>query len=354
VIILNRYLARHVARATLAALFALAVFFSFVSFMDELGDVGKGGYSTLLAASHVLLGLPRLAYELFPAATLVGTMIGLGLMANSNELTVIRASGVPLGRIIGAVFRIGAVFIAVSIVFGEFVAPASETWAQQMRTEALTGRVTFKSDNGFWARDGKSFINIRGVLPDGRAEEVVIYEFDETDRLRIVTRAGRARHTDDRWLLEDIRQSRIGDGGVTSVSLDQAEWVSLLEPGLISLAAVNPEHLSMYKLFRYAQWLRTNNQDDSRYEYVIWSKLSYPLATAVMILLAVPFAFGSLRTMGLGTRIVIGVMIGICFHLFNQTASHLSQVYGLNAAVSAMAPTLLVLAAAVLMLRRVD
>lgn len=351
--IIDRYIGLNIARSTGAAILVLLLFFTFVDFIDALGDVGKGGYTLGLAAAYTLLGMPRLLYQLFPSATLIGVMVGLGLMANHGELTVIRASGASLMRVVRAVFSVGAGLILASIVIGELIAPPLVTWADGIRDDALTGSATHQSRHGFWARDGQSYINIRGVLPDGSARYVTIYEFDNDHQLRVITRAKSAQHDGQRWNLQGIRQTVIGPAGAKARTLDKAVWDSLLDPGLVTLAALEPETLAVPELMRYINWLDDNDQDTSRYRYALWSKLGYPLATAVMILLAIPFAFGSLREISMGQRIVIGVFIGTFFHLINQTTGHLSQVYGIGPAVSAIGPSLILMIFAVILLRKV-
>ena len=72
-----------------------------------------------------------------------------------------------------------------------------------------------------------------------------------------------------------------------------------------------------------------------------------------MIILAVPMVLGRLKSSGLGQRIVIGMIIGIAFHVLNKAAGQLGLVYGVSAALSATVPTVLFACVAVWMLSRV-
>ena len=83
------------AKGVLATLIFLALF-AFFDFINELDDVGRGGYRLQHAAGYVLLGLPDQAYELVPIAALIGAIYALAQFAQHSEFTAMRAAG--LGR----------------------------------------------------------------------------------------------------------------------------------------------------------------------------------------------------------------------------------------------------------------
>ena len=76
----DRYIGHNVIASTLTVLIVLLAIFSFFAFIEELEDVGRGSYTLLGAALVVGLGLPGLAYDLFPIAALLGALLGLGSM----------------------------------------------------------------------------------------------------------------------------------------------------------------------------------------------------------------------------------------------------------------------------------
>jgi lipopolysaccharide export system permease protein len=351
--LLDRYIARHVIGGTLVWLMALVVLFNFIAFVDDLDSIGKGDYSVGRALEYMLLTTPGRAFDLFPLAALIGALMGLGALASSSELAVIRSAGVSVNRICAAVMGGALVLMTLAILLGELVAPPAERIAQSRRSVAISDELRSEKESGFWIRDARSFINIRRVLPGNRLEDVLIYEFDAGRRLRVATRARRARFEDGGWVLENIVQSRLSDDGVTRAHIAAASWESLFDPELLTVVTVKPESLSIPGLNRYMDYLRENGLDTSRYELALWHKLVYPLATGVMIVLAVPMVLGRLKAAGLGQRIVVGVVVGIAFHVLNQASGHLGLVYGLSAAMSATLPTALFAAAAGWMLRRV-
>lgn len=350
--ILDRYIANHVIWGTLLALLILVALFSFISFVDDLGAVGKGEYTFLGAFEYMLLTLPRRAFFLFPLAALVGTLVGLGVLASNLELSVMRASGMSSMRIAMAVMKAGLLLAILSMLIGELLAPFAERLAQQRRSVAISDQLSLNSNYGFWVRDGRTFINIRTVLPDNRMGNVYIYEFDAENRLRVATHAVQAEFRDGEWYLHDIKQSEIMEDRVIPRSVNQAVWKSLFQPDLVNVVAVKPESLSVFGLARYLTYLRDNELNTARYELAFWNKIAYPMATLVMIFLALPLVLGRLRSVGVGQRIVVGALVGVAFHVINQVSGDLGLVYGLSPFISAFLPTAVFLGIGVVMMRR--
>lgn len=349
---LERYIAVHVIWGTLLTLCVVLALFSFIAFVDDLGDVGRGDYTLLGAIEYVLLTLPRRAFFLFPMAALVGTLIGLGALSSTSELTVMRASGMSAARISIAVMKAGLLLAIIAMLVGELLAPYAERLAQQRRSLAISQQLSLNTNYGFWVRDGKSFVNIRRVLPGNKAKEIYIYEFDAENRLRTATFAKRAEYDEGRWILEELRQSEIRENRVISRQIKKAAWESLFKPELVEVVAVKPESLSAIGLYRYLDYLKKNDLDTARFELAFWTKIVYPLATLVMIFFALPMILGFLRSVGTGQRILVGAMVGMAFHVVNQVSGDFGLVYGLSPLLSAVLPTLVFLAVGAAMMRR--
>lgn len=336
--ILDRYLGGAVIRGALLALLVLASLSAFFTLLAELGDL-RNDYDLAKAALYVLLTLPRRVYEMFPTAVLLGGLMSLGALAANSELMVMRAAGVSVTRITLAVLQGGLVLAVIAALLGEVVAPPGEKYAQAMRSAAQTGYITLQSDNGFWARDGDHFVQIRRVLPGAQLRDVTIYQLDDQLRVRNVTHATSGSYVDDGWRLENVRQSQIGADGVTTRRLESMQWRSLLRPGLLEVLAVKPEDLAASALTRYIAYLEENNLSSERYRLAFWVKVVTPFSALVMLLIAIPFVFGSLRSAHAGTRLLVGVLLGMGFYLANQALNQVGLVYGLPPLLSALTPT---------------
>ncbi|MBF0470204.1 MAG: LPS export ABC transporter permease LptG [Gammaproteobacteria bacterium] len=337
--ILERYIARSVLLSGLLVMTILLVLFFFSTFVVEIGDVGKHHYTHLVVIQYCLLLLPRNAYELFPMVTLLGTILGLGLLAGSGELTAIRAAGISVVRIGLAVVKVGLIFILLNLLIGEFLAPQLEMEAKQMRAVALGKRLAV-TDRGIWIREREDFIHIRRLLHDGGISEVRVFQVLESGELARIIEAERGEFNGEQWRLEQVRETRFGTMGVTTEHYPELEWYSDLRPDLMGMVKISPEHLSLKELFAYSSYLEQNSLDASPYQLSLWKRLLSPLTIIGMLLLATPFVFGSLRQVGIGQRIMVGSLFGIAFYLFSGIFSRVGLIYDLSPLVSAATPVI--------------
>ncbi len=351
--ILDRYIARVVLGGTFMVLLILGALLAFVDFVGEIDEVGKGHYDLFDAMIYVVLSLPKRMYELFPTAVLLGSLLALGGLASNSELTVMRASGISLTRFVLSVLQAGLLLAVMVALVGELVVPRSERQAQTIRATALKQTITFGGQHGLWMRDGRLYIRVGRVYPGLQLGDLSIYELDESLQLVRVTHAASARYQDDTWQLRNIQRSSLGDDKAQSEKLSKETWPSLFNPDLFSVVGIKPANMSALDLYRYSDYLQANDLDSSHYRLAFWIKVLTPVSSMVMLLIALPFIFGSQRSGKSGHRIMIGLLLGIGFFLLNRTMNHLGQVYGLDPLFSAAFPVLLVAVTGALALRRV-
>jgi lipopolysaccharide export system permease protein len=97
----------------------------------------------------------------------------------------------------------------------------------------------------------------------------------------------------------------------------------VLQPSILTVYQVAPERLALSTLYDNIRVLGTNAQKTSRFEIAFWSKVLYPVAVLVMMMLALPFAQFQRRQGGVGFRIFAGTMLGLAFWLIERLFSYL-------------------------------
>lgn len=339
--ILDRYIAGILIRTTLLVLLILGGLFAFFSLIDQLGSIGRGNFSVYNAFEYVLLTLPRTLSELFPIAGMVGAMTTMGLLSRNSELTVIRAAGVTQLRVLASILKGGVVLAIIAILIAEFLAPTAEQAAQTRRSLALSDEISLQSQYGFWVRDGGSYVNVRQVLPNNEFRNVYIYEFDRDQKLRTSTYANYARYRDNLWQLQDIEQTVFEADMVRKIDMDSAYWQTPLKPDVINLVVVEPNYLGWIELFRYIRYLQANNQNTLLYRQALWGKIMYPFSILILLALAVPLVRVSARPTAIGQTVFMGTLLGLVFHIINQTTAHLGVVFSMSPFVSMALPSLL-------------
>lgn len=350
---LERYIAANIARATGLTLLVLVILLLFFNLVDELDQVNRGSYQVSDALLVAFLTAPRYLFEVFPVAALLGCLLGLGRLATRSELVAMRAAGFSVAGIVSAVLKVGLLMMLMIVLFSELLAPPAERFAQQWRAEKLTGQATLTTPYGFWARDGRAFINIRDLGNGRHLEDLRIYEFDETNQLRLATRAESADFMGDHWALKGISQSELSPQQVKARTLESARWESLLDPAVLSVVVVRPTMLPIWELADYIGFMRGNAQSALEYEVAFWLKVVNPIATLAMLFLAVPLVVGSARGTSMGQRIFIGAIVGAAFFMLTRALSYMAVVYEISPVLTAFVPSLALFAVTLVLLRRV-
>jgi lipopolysaccharide export system permease protein len=350
--LIDRYIAGTVVNGTLVALLVVVGLDIFFNVIDQIENVGKGGYTMVTLLQYVALTTPQSLYELFPMAALLGCLMGMGALAANNELTAMRASGLSIWRIVRSVMQAGVLMLVVAVFVGEVIAPVAEQYGQHLRVAATDREVSFLGSRGLWVRDDRRFINARRVLDQSSLADLTVYEFDDASHLREATRATHAEFLDGRWILHGVRQSAFSDAGVTVSYTDTLTWPSLLTPDLLGIVMLKPKNMSAADINQLVDYLDENGLDTRQYRFAFWGRFMTPISSLVMLFISVPFVFSGLRSVGAGQRIFIGVMVGFGFYILSQVAGQMGQVYGLPPLLTMLAPNTIFVLLGIYAIRR--
>lgn len=336
--VLSWYVSRTVLAAMLLVLLLLLGLDVVFSFIAELEDL-RAGYRTPQALLYVLMTAPRRAYDLLPIAALVGGIAGLGMLANNSELTVMRAAGVSIIRIVWWVLKPALVLVVAGLLLGQYVIPHSERVAENRRAKALGQPVATSALRSYWHRDGDKIVRIGSVAEEGVLNNLMFFHLDASGRLVATVRAAEAHYRGHGWDLRGLSETRLDDeGGAHVVQREGERWDSELEPRYLRLVTLDPEYLSLSSLYAYAGYLKEQGLDAETYFLEFWKKALAPLATISMVLIACSFIFGPLRSVPMGLRILAGVMAGLLFRYGQDFLGYASLVYDFSPLLAAGVP----------------
>ena len=351
--LLSRYLMRTILASTflvLGVLLALGALFQFIGNMDDV----QGDFGLLQVFFYSLLRLPQISFEMLPMAALIGSLLGLGALASKSELVVMRTAGISVARLAGMVTLSGVVLLVLTGLLGEFIAPPLDFFARNLRNEFRFSQTERASGNPAWVKDGDVILHLERVNSEFEFGGVYMFRFNRDHSLRSIARADNSGIADDdRWVLENYRETRFGADGVQTTSSPVS--VESLEVGtdVLGTTLVKPVSLSARGLVDYIRYLRRNELSSKRYEMELWSRIATTSTVALMPVLALAFVFGSLRSAGAGSRLMIGVMIGLGYFLASETLANSGQVFNLNPAIVSWIPTGVLLLITVAALSRV-
>lgn len=340
--ILSRYVIKAVLGNTALVMLVLLALSGLYLFITQQDDIGVGTFSVEDAFMYVGLMLPKYAFDLLPIAALIGALLGLGGLARTLELIVVRAAGVSTLRIGLWTAMAGVILMIFTGVLGEMVSPPMEQYARQLKTFAKFNDFSMAGNKSAWAKDGDMMISVRQQSADNRYGGVYVFKFDARRRLRGVGHANDASiDENNRWQLGNYVESRIGDERVETSKEAATELQTNLSPEFLGLAVLEPESLPGRSLYIYIQHLKANGLDARSYETAFWARIARTVAVAIIVVLAVPFAFGPMRSTGTGARTVVGIMIGVVFFLMAKMLESGGEVFNMSPLMVAWLPTAL-------------
>lgn len=350
--LLDRYIAKTILASIGLVTLMLVGLHLFILFVNQLDDLGKGEYDIGQAALVVLLELPYQMYLFFPVASLLGCLMGLGSMANHRELVVMRASGVSIGYITRAVLKAAFVLIFIVTLLGETIVPSLSMLAKDKKMQAISGGQALRTAKGLWFRQNTDFIMVSEVLGQSALRGVYQFHFDKQHHLMFTRQIEAVDYVDKHWVATTISETHIGEHKTTALKKNHAVWDVSFNPALLQVSQVSPDEMNLFALSR--SFFTIHHQLSFTYQLNFLQRLIQPFTTLVMMMLAIPFIFGPLRSSTMGAKLLTGASMGFGFHMINQFFGPACQVFQWSPEIAAFAPTVLFMVIGLLLMRRMN
>ena len=351
--LLDRYIARHVVLATLVVVMVIVALDSIFALVSEVDDL-RGGYQLLEALQYIAMRLPRRVYEYMPMACLIGCLAGLGSLAAGSELTVMRAAGISVGRISVAVLKPTAVFMLLSLLNAQFAIPTLERNAETMKTVALgKNEISSNKGRGYWHREGGEYTRFSAADPKGILYGLTLYQFNQEQELVNVRYAKKATYTEGVWQLENINELQIYADHTEHKTAKKMPWRSELTPNSLNVVIYEPRDMSISDLYGYATYLQKEKLNASKYLLSFWAKVMQPIGTFALVVLGISFIFGPLRSVTPGFRIFSGIMVGLIYKYAEELLGPIGILIGMPPLLATIIPTVVCFSAGAYMMRKV-
>ena len=338
--LIDRYIGRTVLSSIGVTLAVLVGISSLFRFIDQLGYIGRGDFTFMTAGLFTIYLIPQDLEAFFPMAAMIGGLVGLGAMASSSDLVVMQAIGMSKANVVSAVLKSSTILILIMMIFSEWGVPYAIQSAKELKTQAVSGGKLYSAEQGLWAKDTDAFINIKEVTENGDLINVTVFDFDDDLKLVQQITAKSGSFSNGNWLLDDVIIKRWQQNKIDTVLLDRLPWPTELSPEKLGVVSIKPERMAVSDLVEYLQYLNKNEQSASRYELALWRKIFQPINVAVMLLLALSFIFGPLRSVTMGARVILGIITGFSFFLFDKIFGSVSLIYEVPTVIGAFTPTL--------------
>jgi len=347
------YIGKIVVLATLLTALILVGLDVFFSLANELRYVGTGQYTLLNAFIYLGIGIPRRLYTMFPMAAMLGSLMGLGLLAAHSELIALRAAGISMQQIALAVMKTAFILVVIVTAAGEGIAPYLEALSQSQRAILLSNGQAVQTTRGTWLRDGQQFIHIRNFTDPLAVEGITRYVFDDALKLVKTSFAAKGRYETGHWVLNDVRETLFEPSRLRTRIISEVQWESKINPEVIHVVGMDHlDRLAIWDLLDVIHYREANGLYTDSYRLALWDKIIQPFETLLMMLLAIPFIFGPLRSSTLGMKMLVGVLLGFSFYTLNSVFGPIALVYRLPPFLGAILPSVLFSGLAIFLFRK--
>jgi len=341
---LTKYVATTVLQTTVIVTSGIMSIFIIITFITQAGDIGQGKFSGWDAFLYALYQVPINLYLILPMASLLGCLMGLGLLANNSELIVMRTAGLSILQISKGVVLASISIIIFCFILGAFVGPLLAKRAAVNKTISTNNdnAVVIYGSSSLWLKDKNSFIHINQSNLNGTLLGITRLTLVD-NQLVDVTTAESAKFNNNVWKMKDIINAKINKESFERTSIAEQDWKNFVPPQLLKIVGSSAKNLSIIGLWDFIQYNKNNAQNTDALYIKFWQMIFQPLSVIILMLIAVPFVFGPMRSSAMGYRALVGLLLGFVFFIVNQFFAPFSQVYGLSPFLGAALPTIIFL-----------
>ena len=316
---------------------------------ELLGDIMRNHIPTSLVAEYLLNVAPYLLYKVAPLVMLLAVLVTFGLMQRTNEITAIKATGTSIYRIVTPVIAAAAVLSAGLFFADQFYLPHTNK-----RQEALHNQIKGKPAQTYLRPDRKWIF--------GQHNDIYYYQFFDTDRDQFasitvfqldrasfaITRrihAERAHWSENlkRWVYEQGWDRSLNVSAIANYHpFEVATFPELPEtPSYFKKEVKQYTEMNYEELRRYIRDLQQSGFDVVRLRVQLHEKLSYPLITLIMAVLAVPFALWTGKKGAAVTGVAVAVVMAVAYLVVSPLFEVMGNSSLLPPALAAWSPDLI-------------
>jgi lipopolysaccharide export system permease protein len=345
----SRQLALYAARLFLTRSFAVLVALVLVLMtLDLLGESSKilkvPGNGEAELWRYATLRIPLLISRFLPFSVLLGALIAFAGLNQHSEVVSMKAAGLSAHQIL-APMVVASLGVAILLfAFNELVVVKS---ARTVNAWTSADYEAIPADSGIlsnvWVRDGDDLVHAKLVGGSGAATQlrgVTIYK-REAGEIAQVLDADRADQVRGGWRLSNIRTY----DAPMNLLMRRPEMIALagVEPTRFTLAKVDPQERDFMALNHAIGELTAAGRPTDEARTGWWHKISGPLSTILMPLLAATAAFGLARSGRVLLRATIGMALGFAYFVADNFSVALGNYGAYPPILAAWAPFFLFL-----------
>ena len=304
-----------------------------VDFFEKLRKFLKYDADLSNMLSFFLYRIPEITFLLAPLCALMATILTIGGLNRSREITAMRSCGLSFYQISVPFFSFGLVVSAVGFSSTSVLIPLANQKAEYVKSVLIKRKpeALLSAPDGLWLRVGQSeLLQIDSVQQNGRyLTGVHHFTVKEPFRLSEIVEAKHGAFIQGKWMMEEVVRREVRDDGrvMSSVQPYGTLALSLLPEDFQNWLSQDSKNMSLDRLNEYIKQLTKDGHNPQRYIADFWGRIAYSIVPLVMILLGVSISFrgSGLRTVGMAKGMGQTLAIGFLFWATHSVGLVLGQ-----------------------------
>jgi LPS export ABC transporter permease LptF/LPS export ABC transporter permease LptG len=330
-LILDKYIVAGFLKYFLLVLCSFVIIFIVFTFFELLEDVVSNQTPILDVVNYFRYLLPQIVFYMIPMSVLVAVLVNFGVLARSSQIVAMKASGVSLYRLTLSLMVVTLLLSVLSFVMQEHLLPGCNQKQDALR-DKIKGRrpQTYLRPDRKWMMGERTKIFYYNFFDEHRNlfGDLSVFEFDPASfeiRRRIYATRASWDDLQGTWILEEGWAQGFRDQRAVAKEFqrfDRQHFPEITEdPRYFKKEVKQSSQMSYLELRSYIGDLRQSGFDVVRLTVALHKKLSFPIISLIMCMIAIPFSFsmgkrGSLY--GVGLSIMIGISYWVMLEFFEQ------------------------------------
>lgn len=330
--LLGRYTLAEFRRFFTITMSAFVLLFVLGDFLEKVDEYVQNKAAVWDVVKYMLYKLPYITFMVTPVAVLLSTLLALGMMSKNGEIIAMKASGIPLYKIVAPIFWTAVLMSGLILWANETVIPFCNAKAEYIRIvkiEKNTMKPSIKHDRLWFRGPNGEIVNINLIdfkdnLP--YCYGVTMYRLDKEFRLTQRVDSNSMDWDGSKWILHTGTVYDFDSGGGLSVSRFNDQAINLPErPDDFRQIQRLSDEMNITELSRYIDRLKAEGYNSTKYSVDLHGKISFALANIIMVIVAVPFSLKTSRSGGMALGIGISILLAIGYwflHSFAMSLGH--------------------------------
>ncbi|MBI5177781.1 MAG: LptF/LptG family permease [Nitrospinae bacterium] len=317
--IVDRYVLGLFLRFFAGGMAVLVTLFTVILFFELIGDFINHRAGINLIAGYFLNKLPEAMYYMAPMAVLAAAILSLSLMSKDREVLVLMSCGVSSLRIALPIVAGTLAIAGLSFVDSEYVMPRAFAKSEDILRHKVKKMPDISSikQNMLWVKSGDldlwniGFLDVEGGILHG--VNVMRFTPDRAGFEKVIT-AKKGWKDATGWIFDDgLERDFLPGGDITETPFAQKHYPFTLDFKELKHAEKMPQEMNYAEISNYIEHIRKVGYEDIRYTVDKYIKITFPLISVVMAVIAIPFGLRSGRAGGALSGVTLAAVIGFSF-----------------------------------------